>query len=122
MVVIMDVFLQDIYKLADDFSDIGIIDTNYLYPKLEKVNTSNKKINNTVYNTLLLIEPHTAYIIDTKQKPDNDILKVDPKLNKVGLLINTFIDTTHKMLIYNITLNTIYLNKNIYIGELINNR
>ena len=40
----MDVFLQDIYKLADDFSDIGIIDTNYLYPKLEKVNTSNKKI------------------------------------------------------------------------------
>ena len=25
-------------------------------------------------------------------------------------------------LIYNITLNTIYLNKNIYIGELINNR
>ena len=118
----MDVFLHDIYKLADDFSDIGIIDTNYLYPKLEKVNTSNKKINNTVYNTLLLIEPHTAYIIDTKQKSDNNILKVDPKLNKVGLLINTFIDTTHKMLIYNITLNTIYLNKNIYIGELINNR
>ena len=116
----MKIILKNLYKVSDTYMEVGMInDTSYTLPKYEQVNLSKRKVQGKLENTLLLLESKSSYIIETNLTQEYKQINISPVLYQMGLLISPmFLDgDTYRILVYNTTLNTIYLKKDIIIGE-----
>lgn len=102
--------IQDIFKLNHGFDDYYFLDEKtFFYPKMEKVNMSEKVLNGRKYNNLYAIEPNEFYLLlidSTTFSGDN--------LKRLGLIIDGLVmDDKSYISIYNNTNNIIYITKNI---------
>ena len=116
----MKVLLTNLYKISDNYIEVGIIDSSsYDMPQYEIINVSKRKIHGKLENTLLLLEPRGSYIVETNITEKNTKININFILYKIGCLTSpVFFDNgIMKFLIYNTTLNTIFLKKNMIIGE-----
>lgn len=104
--------IMDIYRLSHDFDDYFLLsEDNIYYPKLLKVNMSEKVLNGHKYDNLYALEPTEHYFLTV----DGDVTNFDKnKFVRIGLIVDSiYIDDMFYVSLYNKTNNIIYITKNI---------
>lgn len=104
--------ITDIYRLSQDFDDYFIINNDTVhYPKLLKVNMTEKVLDGYKYDNLYALEPSEHYFITVDGVlpfTNIDLFK------RMGLIVDTiYIDDESYISLYNKTNNIIYITKNI---------
>ena len=104
--------IVDIYRLSQDFDDYFIINNDTIYyPKLLKVNMTEKVLNEHKYDNLYALEPTEHYFLEMDGVTE---LSDKNKFKRIGLIVDDIhIDDKYYITLYNKTNNIIYITKNI---------
>lgn len=108
--------ITDIYRLSQDFDDYFIINNEATYfPKLIKVNMTEKVLDGRKYDNLYALEPTEHYFLTVDSPSIFTRMNFDKsEFIRIGLLVDeVFIDNKFYISLYNKTNNIIYITKDI---------
>lgn len=115
----MKVYLENIFKIDDNYQEILIDENNFGDIKLLQVFPTKESINGVVYDDICVIEPHSHYEILLKKNTPFDFKYFNPhfRLLRSGLIVSDISRETKSVYIYNPTDNHIFIRPNAIIGE-----
>ena len=104
--------IVDIYRLSQDFDDYFIINNDTIhYPKLLKVNMTEKVLDGHKYDNLYALEPSERYFLEVEDTQSFSNIHL---FIRMGLIVDSiYIDNKWYVVLYNKTNNIIYITKNI---------
>lgn len=113
------IFLESIYKIDIDFSEIYIIDEKTKnFNKKVLLNTSSRVFDGKQYDDLYIIEPRVGYLIPLPDKYKNNATYLLKNcIGEIGILLQLL---DNYIFLYSTNENLIFLNKGINICNLFN--
>lgn len=122
----MNITIDSIFELEDDFQDIFLSKSGiHVRPQFKELRLATRSIGDTKYNDLYIIQPDKYYRIDFKEdmssyNEDDTLhyLKSQDVFYDCGIL--TFWQPRNaRLYIYNASSNIVYIQKGMKIGELV---
>lgn len=118
----MNVIVDKIYKLSDDYQDIFINNSAKTHVKYNPVMLSSRTIHKDHYDDIYILEPHKFYKIEyelknfTENEKDEIGLFFDKKLINSGLIKNGVDKENNIVYFYNSGENSVMIQNKAVIG------